>query len=175
MDERPFPHGPLPQPPPSRRGMLLVGGLAALAAGGGVWAALSAGGSGGNTPPSPVLTRELAAAADAERVLIARIDAAAKHAHARQRGALRTVRAAHVAHLDAIQATLADALYPTPAATTPGPAAPPPGRVPLAAVRTGELQAARASAARAARLTGHPAVLLASISAAEATHAELLA
>ena len=37
MDERPFPHGPLPQAPPSRRGFVLAGGLAVVSAGAGVW------------------------------------------------------------------------------------------------------------------------------------------
>jgi hypothetical protein len=175
MDERPFPHGPLPVPPPSRRGFLVAGGLAALAAGGGVWLAVSAG-EGSSTPASPTASRDLRAAAAAEQALLAQVDAAARHAHGSDRDLLRAVRADHVAHLAAIEASIADALYPSVPSTSASASAPaaPAGVVRIPDLRSAEVQAARAAAARAARLTGRSAVLLASIAAAEATHAELL-
>jgi hypothetical protein len=175
MDERPFPHGPLPQPPPSRRGFLVAGGLAVLAAGGGVWAAVSADDKS-PTPAPPTVPRDLRAAAATERELLAQVDAAAGHTHGADREVLRAVRADHVAHLAAIEASIADALYPALPSTSASSSAPAPapGVVRVADLRAAEGRAARAAADRAARLTGPAAVLLASIAAAEATHAEAL-
>src|SRR5690242_9563617 len=181
MDERPFPHGPLPQAPPSRRGFVAVGVLAVAAAGGGVWLATSADdGNGGSAPPS--VSRELPAAAAAERDLVATVDAALKHAHGAHRGALQTVRADHLAHLKAIEAAIADALYPnapssaaaSASASASSSTSPGAGKVRIADVRAAGQRAAGAGSDRAARLTGRAAVLLASIAACEATHAELL-
>lgn len=173
MDERPFPHTPLPQPPPSRRGFLLTGVLTALAAGGGVWVALSADGSNSHAAP-PAALRDLRAAAAAEQALIDQVDAAARHVQGARGDALRLLRADHVAHLTAIRASIADLVYPAkPAGTTPAPR-PATARVSVAEVRDRERAAAKAAADRAARLTGDAAALLASIAAAEAAHAELL-
>jgi hypothetical protein len=174
MDERPFPHGPLAQPPPSRRGFVVAGGLAVIAAAGGVAIALNTGGS--DALPTQQMPPALTDAATAEESLIAQVDAALARAGGTRRAALRAIRADHVAHLAAIRASIADALYPiTPSAAPSGsPSGARPARVSVAQVRAGEQQASRTAAARAAQLTGRPAVLLASIAAAEATHAELL-
>jgi hypothetical protein len=171
MDERPFPHGPLPQPPPSRRGFLVVGGLALVAAGAGVWVAERHGDSSA-APDTVSDTSELAAAAKAEQEMIIIIDAAAKHP--RGHGALlAAVRADHVAHLAALRAARADLLYPRTPPTQQPPAMylKPPE---LADLRRYEQQAAHAAARRAATLAGRSAALLASIAASEAIHAELL-
>lgn len=172
MDERPFPHGPLPQPPPSRRGFLVVGGLAAVAAGGGVWWALSDEGAKPASPPAALLGR-LHDARTAEAELIATLRAALKHAGSHG-SVLRQLHADHVAHAKAIDALIADVLYPA----RPSPSSPavstPSGRVPMATLRAAETRAARAASHRAAQLTGQAAVLLASIAACESTHAELL-
>jgi hypothetical protein len=177
MDERPFPHGPLPQPPPSRRGFIVVGALAAVAAGGGVWFAASSEGDSGSSAP-PTVSQALRAAAQAERDLLATVTAALKHAHGSHRAALQTLRADHTAHLHAVEAAIADALYPGSPSTSASPSGAhhtaAPGKVRIAEVRAAEQKAAGAAAARAAALTGRAAALLASISACEATHAELL-
>jgi hypothetical protein len=172
MDERPFPHAPLPQPPPSRRGFLVTGVLALVAAGGGAWLAVSSENSTAKQPPRAEL-HELRAAAAAEQDLIDHVDAALRHAQGASGDALRQVRADHVAHLTALRAAVADLMYPA----KPAPAARSRRVVAggnLAAVRAAEQSAAGAAAARAARLLGDHAALLASIAAAEATHAELL-
>ena len=176
MDERPFPHGPLPQAPPSRRGFIAAGVLAVAAAGGGVWLARSAEDDGGSSTP-PTVSRELRVAAVAERDLLATVDAALEHAQGAHRSALQTLRADHLAHLKAIEAAIADALYPAaPSATPTGPssASTATGKVRIAEVRAAEQRAASAASARAAQLTGRAAALLASIAACEATHVELL-
>ena len=178
MDERPFPHGPLPQAPPSRRGFIAAGVLAVAAAGGGVWLARSAEDDGGSSAP-PTVSRELRVAAVAERDLLATVDAALEHAQgaSAHRSALQTVRADHLAHLKAIEAAIADALYPaSPSASPAGPssASTAAGKVRIAEVRAAEQRAASAASARAAQLTGRAAALLASIAACEATHVELL-
>src|SRR6476646_9789768 len=99
MDERPFPHGPLAQPPPSRRGFVVAGGVAV---------ALNTGGS--DALPTQQVPKALTDAADAEESLIAQVDAALARAGGPRRAALRAVRADHVAHLAAIRAAIADAL-----------------------------------------------------------------
>jgi hypothetical protein len=171
MDERPFPHGPLPQAPPSRRGFLVVGGLALVFAGAGAWVAVRRDDS--STAPQAVAdTSELAAAAAAERALIARIDLLAKHP--RGHGpTLAAIRADHVAHHAALLAARADLLYPqTPPRERPVAVSGPAPR--LADLRGDEQQASHAAARRAAKLSGRSAALLASIAASEAIHAELL-
>ncbi len=173
MDERPFPHGPLPQPPPSRRGFLVVGGLAALAAGGGVWWAVSDDGSKSSGPPAQ-LTRDLHAAAAAEVGLLGTLDSALRHPAGTHVATLRLIRADHAAHLRAIHALLAELYYPATASSSSEPAVSNGGRVSRAELRSGEQHAARSAAKLAAALSGPAAVLLASIAACEATHAELL-
>jgi hypothetical protein len=167
----------LAQPPPSRRGFVVAGAVAVLAAAGGVAAGRDTG-SQAATPPFAV-AHALTDAAEAERALLEQVDAALARATGPRRAQLRQIRADHVAHLTAIKASIADALYPaTPPAAASGSTSPSSSparaRVSVAQVRAGEQQASRAAAARAAQLTGRPAVLLASIAAAEATHAELL-
>ena len=171
MDERPFPHGPLPQPPPSRRGFLIVGGLAVVAAGGGVWWALSDDGTKSAGPPT-ALIHELDAARTSEYALIVAVQVALKHPGS-SAAALRRLHADHVAHATAIEALIADEMYPAKATRSPV-SVYVPKRVPIAQVRSDESGAARAAATRAAKLPGRAAVLLASIAACEATHVELL-
>ncbi len=173
MDERPFPHGPLPQPPPSRRGFLLVGTLAVAAAGGGVWWALSADESKPAALPTALID-QLHAASRVERELIATVGAALKHVSGSQATVLRQVHTDHVAHLRAIQGLTADAMYPLKPSASSAPVPSTSGRVRIADVRTAETRAAQVAAKRAASLSDEAAVLLASIAACEATHAELL-
>jgi hypothetical protein len=172
MDERPFPHGPLPQPPPSRRGFLIVGGLAVVAAGGGVWWALSDDGAKSAAVPTALID-QLDAARTSEYALIVAVQVALKHPGPRA-AALRQLHADHVDHATAIEALIADEMYPAKATRAPVSVYVPKGRIPIAQVRLDESGAARAAAARAAKLPGRAAVLLASIAACEATHAELL-
>lgn len=172
MDERPFPHGPLPQAPPSRRGFLVVGGLAAVAAGGGAWWALSADGTKSASVPTALLD-QLRAARAAEDELMATLDAARKHAGAHG-AAMGQLRADHLAHARAIDALVADALYPAKPTASAPPVSTPSGRIPIAVIKANETRAARAAARRATTLTGQAAVLLASIAACEASHVELL-
>jgi hypothetical protein len=171
MDERPFPHGPLPQPPPSRRGFLIVGGLAVVAAGGGVWWALSDDGTKSAAPPT-ALIHQLEAARTSEYALIIASQIALKHAGS-SAAAVRQVHADHIAHARAIEGLIADEMYPVKASLPPVSVHVPP-RISIAQVRSAESAAARAAGARAANLPGRAAVLLASIAACEATHAELL-
>ena len=171
MDERPFPHGPLPQAPPSRRGFVIAGGLALASAGAGVWWARRD--DGADAPSRPADTHELAAAADAERELIALVDALARRHRGALAATLAAVRRDHVAHYAAIHAAIADARYPRtvprqPAADYSGP------KPKLADLLAQERQASRQAASRAERLTGRSATLLASIAASEAVHAEVL-
>lgn len=133
----------------------------------------------------------LLAALAAERALIAGIDAAGS-LPGTDGQILRRIRAEHVAHERALAAAVRAAggdAYPAGASHSaspgggPGPSGrprtgtPPAGghRPGLPALGAAEAAAARAAARRAARLHGRDAALLASISASEATHAELLA
>jgi hypothetical protein len=160
------------RPTTSRRGFLLGTGLAVLGAGGGI----AVGALVDRSPdevevPNPQV---LLAAAQSERELIAGIDetlaTAPKHPSAEL---LRVVRANHQAHLVALHAAVAVVV----GTTSSGVSTPPPrsGReLSPEQFRILEAAAARAAAARALTLTGRDAALLASISACEATHAELL-
>jgi hypothetical protein len=170
---------------PSRRGLLVGGGIIAAAAAGGVALGLTTGGSDAR-PFVARPSRELSAAADAERALIATVDSALTRARAQQRAHLHLIRADHVAHLAAIEAEIADEMYPATrptgsaaASVSRSTSSPRTGRpagpaVSVATARGRERTAATAAAARALRLSGRSAALLASIAAAEATHAELL-
>lgn len=164
-----------PAPAATRRGFLVTGGLVvAAAAGGGVALGLATGGSASDaldgTPPA-----ELTAAVGAERELIASVDAALRSSSGRRRADLLLIRSDHVAHLGALRALIADTVYPATPSSAPSPAPAPAGTVGRARLRAGERRASTAAAARAERLAGRPAALLASIAAAEAAHAELLA
>jgi hypothetical protein len=171
MDERPFPHGPLPQPPPSRRGFLIVGGLAVLAAGGGVAWALRDDATKSAAPPTALLD-QLGAARTSEYALIVALQVALRRPGS-SASMLRQLHSDHVAHATAIEGLIADETYPVKASQGPV-SVYVPKRVPLAEVRSAESAAARTAAARAANLPARAAVLLASIAACEATHAELL-
>jgi hypothetical protein len=159
----------------SRR-WFLAGGAAALV---GAGAGVAAGFWTNDTPPArrPAPPQVLVAAAAAERALLADLDATTGGTPA-VRSVIRQVRADHAAHLGALLGLLAT--YPAPAGDRPsaalGSASAPPGAPRTrAALRDAERRAAAAAAARADRLTGGHAALLASIAAAEATHADLLA
>lgn len=172
MDERPFPHRPLPQAPPSRRGFLVVGALAVVSAGAGVLVAVHHD-SSSSTPQAVADTRELNAAAESERELIALIDALAKHAHGSRAALLAALRADHVAHQTAVRAAIADAMYPrTPAKSIRKPYSGP--KPEFGDLLAQEQAATRSARTRAAKLTGRSAALLASIAASEAIHVELL-
>ncbi|HEY7007800.1 MAG TPA: hypothetical protein VH395_02600 [Jatrophihabitantaceae bacterium] len=168
----------------SRRGVLIGGGIAVLAAaGGGIALGVATEPAAGEHPSTAArIPAELAAAVAAETALIAHVDSALGTARPHVRRALREIRADHVAHLAALRAAIADDVYPltTPSASASGSVSgsvppPSPAPVPTPDVRAGELRASRAAAARAARLSGRDAALLASIAASEACHAELLA
>jgi hypothetical protein len=162
----------------SRRGFVLGAGLAVLGAGGGVAVGLLVDRTPDHvTVPRP---RTLLAAAAAERTLLAQVDAALA-GDASLRTVLRQVRADHAAHLAALTAAVelaTGAAASSGAASGSGSAG---ARVPRPApssrdqLRAAEAAAASAGAQRALALTGRDAALLASISACEATHAELLA
>ena len=160
---------------PSRRTFLVVsGGLVVAGAAGGVALGLASGPSSSSGPLVAHVSAELTAAAAAERSLIATVDAALPSARGSRRAALRLVRSDHVAHLRAIEGAIADAVYPAVRSASASASSSPPVAV-HGPVATAERAASRVAAARAGRLTGAPAVLLASIAAAEASHAELLA
>ena len=154
-----------PSGPPVTRRVVLVGGL-------GVVAATAAGALVGiaedRATGSAQAPAELVAARDAERALIASIDASTAH-DATMRTPLTPIKADHVAHLAALEAAIG--AYPAPAAT---PAAARGARLDRAGLRAAERAAAAQGARRAAVLTGRNATLLASIAACEASHAELL-
>lgn len=118
------------------------------------------------SPPGPPAA--LSAAAVAERRLIADLDATTGGTPA-VRQIIVAARADHADHLAALEDLLAT--YPA-----PGPA---PDRLPgkprtRAQLRTAEQRASSAAARHAEALDGARAALLASISACEATHAELM-
>ncbi len=161
---------PPPTGRPSRRGFLLGTGLAVVSAGGGVAAGLLV------TRPKPdevTAPAELVAAADAERVLIAALDASLAD-NPGLAPVLRQVRADHAAHLGALAASVAAVVgVPSESASPTGPSTPP-AALDSAGLRRAEQLAAKTAAARALRVGGTEAALLASIAACEATHVELL-
>lgn len=114
---------------------------------------------------------QLTTALAREQDLLAALELALRHDPALQ-GRLRQVRADHAAHAGALRSAIAG--YPA-ASPTSQSASPPAGVSSLAELRKAELAAARLAAAESADLTAANAALLASISAAESTHAELLA
>jgi hypothetical protein len=182
----------------SRRAVFLGSVVAVLAgAGAGVAAGVLRHLPGTSGQPAPP---ELASALSAEENLLAAVRTALAAlpvgAGASVRGALTTIGNDHVAHLTALRAALAGYRGPNAAASTvitgtavPGgpsgkPVTGPSGSSgqPSAAaspatpdgVRRAEERAGSAAAARAGRLTGRDATLLASIAACEATHATWL-
>ncbi len=115
----------------------------------------------------PAAPPQLSDALAREQSLVAHLDAALA-----ARPELRQVRNDHAAHAAALRQSIAS--YPAPA-SPPVSSGPPPVAATTAKLRASELAAAKAAAAESAALTGADAALLASISASEATHAELLA
>jgi hypothetical protein len=151
----------------SRRGLLLGGVAVVLAGGGGVAAGVLR--PVAHERPTGRPPADLVAALAAERALIASIDATTG-GDAAVRTALRQIRADHVAHHSALQGAVA--AYPR-AAPEPSPRSA--QALDVAGLRTAEQRASAQAATRAARLSGRPAALLASIAACEASHGELLA
>ncbi len=158
---------------PSRRTVLATGALCVAAAGAGVGAGVVATRSAPRARSDAEATLRAAVAAEralitaAERAMVTALDAAA-HPAASLRPLLRQVRADHIAHLAALQAALVLA------GGGPNPAPSRPVATNRAPLRTLEQRAAARAAARAALLDGRDAVLLASIAACEASHAQLL-
>lgn len=160
----PRPTHPMPHRSPSRRTFLIAAGTAAaVGAGAGV-----ASGFAWTKPepiPPPPVPADLVAAIAAETVLIAAIDSISDPARVRL---FTAIRADHVAHAAALQALV-------PAGSTPyeipKPAA---GAGTIGELLSRERSAAGQAARRAAAADGTLAVLLASISACEAGHVELL-
>ena len=119
----------------------------------------------------------LAAAAAAERALIAATDAAIASSDGGNRAEFHLIRTDHAEHLAALEAAIAQAVYPARAPSGSAAATGAPGRPATpsrSALRASEQRAAGACAKRALQLSGADATLLASIAAAEASHAELL-
>ncbi len=118
--------------------------------------------------PPPQLTGALSR----EQDLIAAIHLAVQH-DPTLRGRLDQVEADHTAHAAALESAIAGV---SPAGQTASSQTSPPSAAPpsLARLRAAELRAARLAAAESGALSGAHAALLASISAAESTHAELL-
>jgi hypothetical protein len=168
MDDTPAARGAHRAARPVSRRTVLISGVAAVvagAAGGGTYAAIRPVGRARRPAPPADLVAALSAEAD----LIAAVDAAIA-ADGSLRTELTGVRSDHVAHQLVLRAALAD-YAPAPVPSPSSPLATAPTR---AALRTGEARAAADAAARASRLTGRVAAVLASVSACEATHAELL-
>jgi hypothetical protein len=152
----------------SRRWFLAGGVAAVLGAGAGVAAEFVHDRHDVTPPPSP--PPALKAAAEAERTLIADLDATTGGAPVVRRVIVQA-RADHAAHLAALSALLAAYRQPSPSVS---PSAPPGTPRTLAQLRAAETKAAAAAARHADALRGKQAALLASIAACEATHAELL-
>lgn len=142
-------------------------GAGVVVAAGGVGAAVGGLSPRRHRPDPPAPAPQLSQALAREYSLIADLDAALP-----TRPQLRNVRDDHAAHAEALRAAIAR--YPAPA-PSPSSTGPPAVARPTAQLRASELAAAKAAAAESAALTGSDAALLASISACEATHAELLA
>jgi hypothetical protein len=146
----------------TRRALLGTGVVAAAA---GIGAAVAGLQPRRRPPAPPAAPRQLSEALAREQSLIANVDALDA------RPGLRQVRDDHAAHATALRQAIAH--YPAPAPPFAS-ASPPPAAGTTGQLRAAELAAARAAAAESAALTGAEAALLASISASEATHAELL-
>ncbi|HEX3336548.1 MAG TPA: hypothetical protein VHS54_08805 [Jatrophihabitans sp.] len=153
----------------SRRWFLAGGGAVLLGGGAGAVAGIVRDGAAPKPNPPPAA---LVAAVEAERGLIADLDATTGGPPAVRRVIVAS-RADHAAHLAALRAVLAryDAAQPAPGSTASAPRGTP--RT-TAELRAAERVASSTAARRAATLAGADAVLLASIAACEATHAELL-
>lgn len=162
---------------PSRRAFLIAGGTAVVTgAGAGVGIEFSRHEPRrrASTPPPPP-PAELADALAAERDLIAVLDASIP-TEPQLRARLTRIRADHAAHERALAAAVRQVSGPSAAhrAFPSGSETAAAAAVGAAELAGAERGAAQAAAARATRLTGRDAVLLASIAACEATHVELL-
>ena len=170
MSEAPPAH-PLSSPAPdgTTRRWFLAGGLAVvLGAGGGAIVELVGNPKHRPAPPPPA-PRALLAAVDAERALIADLDATTGGPPAVRR-VIVAARADHAAHLHALTALATRYRRVAPGERRRHRGSP---RT-LAQLRTAEQHASAAAARRARTVDGGSAALLASIAACEATHAELL-
>lgn len=114
---------------------------------------------------------ELAGALARELSLVANLEATLRHDPSRA-VELRAARDDHAAHATALRSAIS--AYPTPSMSSTPPASGPPAAPTIAQLHAAELAAARSAAAESSALTGADAALLASISACEATHAELI-
>lgn len=163
-----------PGPSVTRRGVLVAGVLVA-ATGAGAAAGLV------RSVPRQAVSRgapppELAGALAREQQLVAGLDAALRFDPSLA-ARLGPIRADHAAHADALRSALAS--YPGGVggvSSGSGSSAPPAGQAApsLARLRASEADAARLAAGDSLDLGGARAALLASISAAEAGHVELL-
>jgi hypothetical protein len=152
----------------SRRWFLAGGGAVLIGGSAGVLAGLRPDRPAPQRTPPPAT---LLAALEAERDLIANLDATTGGTPAVRR-VIVAARRDHAAHLAALQALVP----PSPAAPASATSSAPTGTARTAAqLRDAERAASSRAARRAATLHGAEAVLLASIAACEATHAELLA
>jgi len=152
----------------SRRGLLLGGAAIVVAGGGGV--AVGALRTVARDEPAGRPPPDLVAALAAERELIAAIDATTG-GNAAVRTALHQIRANHLAHLAALRFAVQSFAQSPASAGSSGPS--PAQALTVAGLRGAEESASARAAARAARLSGAAATLLASIAACEASHAEL--
>lgn len=147
----------------TRRALL---GAGVVVAAGGIGAAVAGLQPRRRPPAPPAPPRQLSEALAREQLLVAGLDAALP-----ARPELRQVRDDHAAHAAALRQAIAR--YPAPA-SSPISAGPPSAAATTAQLRAAELTAAKAAAGESAALSGAEAALLASISASETTHAELL-
>ncbi|HET6878076.1 MAG TPA: hypothetical protein VFH38_11145 [Jatrophihabitans sp.] len=163
-----FPLPVLAVAPPRRTRRWFLAGTAAvlIGAGGGVGAEFLR--KPAKPPPNPA-PRDLVDALAAEEALLAD----ASRSRSADTAALSQIQSDHRAHLQALHAALAayDPLPRREQRPSPRRTVPP---ISASALRKAESQEAHDGAARAARLRGRDATLLASIAACEATHAELL-
>jgi hypothetical protein len=161
-------------PPPSRRitrRRLLAGAVVLASGAAGVAIGLRPTARPG--PQLPLRPPLLQAALDRERALISGLDQAAGADPALGR-LLAPLRADHLAHAQAIEASLTGYAAATPSRTVTTSAGPEQAPT-LAALRAAERAAGQAASTDSAALTGELAVLLGSIAACEAAHVELLA
>jgi hypothetical protein len=153
--------------PISRRGVLGTALGAVLAAGAGTAAGYLRPLHG--RPPVQQPNPDLVAALAAEKSLVAQLDASGK-TDGSLAGALSVVRADHEQHAAALEFAIGAVTSTQPTASPAAPKA-----LTRAQLAAAEAQAATHAAARAMRLSGRDAALLASIAACEQTHRELLA
>jgi hypothetical protein len=158
-----------PQPAPARSRRWFLAGSAAVVVGAGAGVAGEFARNDHAPALPPIAPGVLAAAAAAERALMADLDATTGGSPEVRR-VITQVRADHAAHLAALTDLLAR--YRKQPAQSSAPAAGAPRT--LAQLNAAERAASTAAAAHAAAAEAGLAAMLASIAACEATHAELL-